>query len=66
MCEHEEKLIDTLVVGGHLLTMAGDGVGFVENRAVASYDAGSSPSDREMWLNRQGLPERPSTNMVAR
>lgn len=28
-------MIDTLVSGGHLLTMSGDGVGFVENGAVA-------------------------------
>ena len=28
-------MIDTLITGGHLLTMAGDGVGFVEGGAVA-------------------------------
>lgn len=28
-------MIDTLITGGHLLTMSGEGVGFVENGAVA-------------------------------
>jgi hypothetical protein len=27
-------MLDTLITGGHLLTMAGAGVGFVENGAV--------------------------------
>ena len=27
-------MVDTLITGGHLLTMAGDGVGFVEDGAV--------------------------------
>ncbi|HEX5164436.1 MAG TPA: hypothetical protein VFV93_03485, partial [Thermomicrobiales bacterium] len=28
-------MVETLITGGHLLTMAGDGVGFVEDGAVA-------------------------------
>ena len=28
-------MFDTLITGGHLLTMSGDGVGFVEHGAIA-------------------------------
>ena len=57
--------LDTLITGGHLLTMAGAGVGFVEDGAVAIEGAGSSRWGRAPRSRRTAPRPRRSTRGTA-